>query len=207
MLTAGEILKREREKKGLTLLEIEKKIKIREKFLKAIEEGNWHFFSSKTYIEGIIKNYALFLSINPQKILAFFRRDYEKEEMIRFKEKVSHHYLNPNTKKILFTGFAIVFTIFLFYFGYQLKLYFSPPKIEIISPKINKFKRERKIKIIGQTEKEAILTIGGERVYQDKKGCFEYELFLNLGRNEVLIEAIGANGKKTILRKTYYLTK
>ncbi|MBI2049330.1 helix-turn-helix domain-containing protein, partial [Candidatus Roizmanbacteria bacterium] len=36
MLTVGEILRRERETKGLKLSDIEKKTRVREKFLKAL---------------------------------------------------------------------------------------------------------------------------------------------------------------------------
>ena len=79
MLSVGEILKKQRKKKGLTLLEVEKKIKVRLKFLKAIEDNNWSF-SSKVYISGIIKNYAQFLDLDKDKVLAFFRRDYEKND-------------------------------------------------------------------------------------------------------------------------------
>ncbi|MBL0077105.1 MAG: helix-turn-helix domain-containing protein [Rhodocyclaceae bacterium] len=38
MLTVGEILKTAREKKGLTVQDVEKKIRVRSKFLSAIEK-------------------------------------------------------------------------------------------------------------------------------------------------------------------------
>jgi len=203
MITVGEILQKQRYKKGLTLFDIEKKIKVREKYLKAIEKNDWNFFSSKIYIVGIIKNYSKLLDLDDKKILAFFRRDYEKKDEIKFKEKVSQKYLTPETKKILRNGIIGISLFFLIYFGYQLKLYFSPPKLMIIYPKKNVFIREDKIKIVGKTDKETSITIAGQRIYQNGEGIFEYELPLKTGNNVLKIELTGANGKKTVIKKTY----
>lgn len=204
MLSVGEILKREREKKGISLNQIEKEIKTRAKFLEAIENNNWDYFTSKIYIEGVIKNYSKFLGLDWEKCLAFFRREYAKKEEILFKEKISSKYLTPETKKITFFTLLVVFLAFFGYFGYQLKLYLSPPKVIIVSPKQDIFKREQKIKIIGKTEKEAIINIFGDRIYQDKEGIFEYEFPLKIGKNTLLIEVTGANGKKTVIEKDFF---
>ncbi|MDH7476481.1 MAG: helix-turn-helix domain-containing protein [Microgenomates group bacterium] len=204
MLTVGDIFKKEREQKGLTLIDIEKKIKVRKKFLEAIEKNKWSVFSSKIYIEGIIKNYSKALSLNPDKTLAFFRRDYEKTEEVKFKKRIASQYLTPQTKKIALVFLVIIFLFFFGYFLIQLKLFLSPPKITIISPKTTVFKREDRITIIGKTEKETTITIFGERVYQNKEGIFDYQFPLKPGKNILIIEAIGANGKKTTLTKEFF---
>lgn len=206
MLSVGEMLKKERERKGIILPDIEKQIRIREKFLRAVEENDWNFFSSKVYVAGVIRNYAIFLGMDPKKILAFFRRDYEKTEEVRFKRKLSHDRLAPETKRIFTISISILFIVFAAYFGYQLTLYFSPPKVVFIAPTQNTFKREDKVKIIGKTDKDALITIFNERVYQNKEGIFEFNLPLKKGNNEVFIEVIGANGKKVIIHKTFTKT-
>jgi len=94
MLTVGEILKTARDKKGLSLQDIEKKIRVRSKFLAAVERNDWSQFTSNVYISGIIKNYATFLEIDSNRALAFFRREYEKrEEDPNFKGKLSRKLL------------------------------------------------------------------------------------------------------------------
>lgn len=204
MLSVGEILKKEREKQGLTLKQIEKQIRIREKFLSAIEDNDWDFFSSKIYITGVLKNYSVLLNLKTEKILAFFRRDYEKKEDLKFKRRVSSKYLTPETKRLALTGLVLIFVLFFSYFGYQLKQYFSPPKVIITSPTTDKFTREDRITIIGKTEKEVLINIFKNRIYQDENGVFKYDFPLHDGKNELVIEVTGANGKKTILKKTYY---
>lgn len=207
MISVGEILRSERNKTNSTLSEIATHIRIREKFLRAIEENDWNFFTSKVYIEGVIKNYSDYLGLDSKRTIAFFRRDYEKKEVMRFKRKVSSAYLTPETRKIVIAVVVLIFVSLFGYFGYQLKLYFSPPQLMVNEPKTTQFKNTNKIKIIGKTEKDAAITIFGERVYQNKDdGIFEYEMALKEGKNELVIEAVGANGKKTILKKDFYET-
>lgn len=203
MLSVGEILKKTREKKALTLVDIEKELRIREKFLKAIEEDNWNFFSSKIYIEGIIKNYANFLGLDSKKMTAFFRREYEVNEEIKFKKRIASKYLTSETKRFAIIGLILVCLFFLIYFAFQLKNYLSPPKLIIIEPKTTIFKRVDKIKIIGKTDAESAITILGDRVYQDKDGLFHYDLPLKLGKNIFTVELTGANGKKAVIQKEY----
>ncbi len=205
MLTVGEILRRERETKGLKLSDIEKKTRVREKFLKALEQNNWDLFSSKIYIEGIIKNYANILDLNQEKLLAFFRREYAKKEEVGFRNKISSKYLTPETKKYLKFLVVFVFLLFAFYFGFQLKLFLSPPKVEIISPEEQTFTKKDQIEVVGKTQKEAVVTIFENRVYQNNEGIFTYNFPLKPGKNELVIEVVGANGKKTTFKKEYFL--
>lgn len=204
MLTVGEILYKQRIKKGKSTQDFEKELKIREKFLTAVEKNNWDLFSSKIYISGIIKAYAKALDLDHDKLIAFFRREYERQERVEFKKKISSSYLNPGTKKLVFAGIIFIFLIFFSYFAYQIKSYLSPPKLSIVSPNENTKFTEERIKIKGQTEKEASITIFGEHIFQNKEGNFEYDFPLKIGKNEIKIEVIGANGKKTVLTQTYY---
>jgi len=207
MLSVGNILKKTREKKGLALDVLEKKLRVRQKFLQAIETDNWNFFTSKIYIEGLIKNYSRIVDLDPKKMLAFFRREYEVHEEIKFKKKVASQYLTPETKKIAIFVTCLIVGFFIIYFGFQLKIFLSPPKVTLLEPKSQIFKRIDRISIVGQTEKEATVNIFGERVYQDKEGIFKYNLPLKIGKNELIIEVIGANGKKTFLKKEFVREK
>jgi cytoskeletal protein RodZ len=203
MTTVGQILRKQRENKGLTLLDIEKQIKVREKYLIAVENDNWDFFSSKIYIVGILKNYSRLLDLDPKRVLAFFRRDYSRHEEIKFKKRVSLSYLTPESKRVFKIITIIGFLGIIIYFGYQLKLYFLPPEITMISPKTANFTTETRIKIVGKTEKDTMVLINGNREYTDKNGEIEYDLFLKEGSNRVIIDLTGANGKKTIIEKIY----
>lgn len=207
MLSVGKLLKEAREKKKVSLREVEKQIKVREQFIRALEEDKWYTFTSRIYVTGILKNYARFLGLDERKILAFFRREYERSEEIKFKEKISTSYLSSDSKKTLLAGFIFICIVLVGYFTYQLFQYLKPPEVHIVSPTNTIFKRELTVKVIGKTEKEAVITIMGERIYQNEKGIFEYDMLLKKKENPLLIEVIGANGKKTVLKKIFRKTQ
>lgn len=203
MLTVGEILRNTREKQNIKLSDVEKQIRVRIKFLDAIENNNWNFFSSKIYIIGIIKNYSEYLGLDSKRVLAFFRRDYERKEDVKFKTRISSRYFTPETRRIVLIIITLIILFFALYFGYQLKQFFSPPTLTVLSPQVNTFTIEDRIKVVGKTDKDAAITIFGERVYQDKYGVFTYYFPLKNGKNELTIEIVGANGKKTVVKKIF----
>ncbi len=207
MLSVGKLLKDARERKKLSLRDVEKSIKVREQFIRALEEDRWDLFTSRIYVTGILKNYSRFLGLDERKILAFFRREYERIEEIKFKEKVSTSYLSSDSKKTIIVGFVFVCILLAAYFSYQLFQYFRPPSIQILSPNTTTFKRELVVKVVGKTEKEAVVTIMGERIYQNKEGIFEYTMPLKQKENNLSIEVVGANGKTTILKKVFMRTQ
>ncbi len=206
MLTVGDLLKKAREEKNISLTQVERDLRIRLKYLKSIENNQWDFSSSKVYIEGIIKNYARYLQLDPKKILAYFNRDYEKKENLKFQQKKYYHFGSP-TKKFIITGFFLITAFFIIYFFYQILLYLSPPKVIIFSPSETYFKKQSMIKIKGKVDRESQILISNQRVYPDEKGYFQFYYPLKIGRNQVLIEVIGSNGKKTILKKEFIREK
>jgi cytoskeletal protein RodZ len=203
MLSVGKLLKDTRERKNISLRDVEKRIKVREQYINAIEEDRWEVFTSRIYITGLLKNYSRFLGLDEKKILAFFRREYERIEEVKFKEKVTSSYLSSDSKKTIIGGFIFIILLLVGYFSFQIFQYLKPPTIQIVSPLTTTFKRVETIKITGKTEKESVITIMGERVYQNKEGIFEYIMPLSKTDNTLSIEVVGANGKKTVLEKKF----
>ncbi|OGK22031.1 hypothetical protein A3C23_03025 [Candidatus Roizmanbacteria bacterium RIFCSPHIGHO2_02_FULL_37_13b] len=203
MLTTGTILNKERIRRELSIEDVEKKTRIRKKYLSAIENDDWSIFPSKTYILGILKSYGKFLDLDGDKLTAFFRREYEKKEEIRFKRKVPKTYLTPNTKRALSTLMFIFILCFIAYFGFQLKLLFSTPNVEILSPTKNLFIKEEFVELVGKTDKETIIIVNGEKIIPDKNSIFRTKIPLAAEVNKVVIEVTGANGRKTILTRYF----
>ncbi len=207
MLTVGEILQTERLKQNISLKDIEKKIRVREKFLRALEQNDWRIFSSKIYISGIIRNYSAVLGLDPEKMLVFFRREYARKEDTTFKKRIASKHLRPQARRYFVFGISLVSLIFCAYFGYELFRYFSPPKIEILAPLESSIKKENRVRVVGKAESESVITIFGDRIYQNKDGIFTYDYPLKPGKNILVIEAIGANGKKAVIRKEFFLNR
>jgi cytoskeletal protein RodZ len=72
--TIGEILRSEREKKGLSVKEIEIATSIRTVYITAIEEGNYDIIPGEVYLKGFIRNYANFLGLDGQQIVDLYRQ-------------------------------------------------------------------------------------------------------------------------------------
>lgn len=77
METIGEQLRAERERKGLSIKEIEAAISIRALYINAIEEGNYSIVPGEVYLKGFIRNYANYLGLNGQEMVASYRQAQE----------------------------------------------------------------------------------------------------------------------------------
>lgn len=75
MKKVGEILKAEREKKGLSLHEIGMSLKINAKILKSIEDGTKENLPAKTFLRGFIRSYAQYLKLDQDEILRLFQEE------------------------------------------------------------------------------------------------------------------------------------
>ena len=75
MQTVGEILRSEREKKGLSVKEIEFATSIRTLYITAIEEDNYSVIPGEVYVKGFIRNYSNYLGLDSQEIMDLYRKD------------------------------------------------------------------------------------------------------------------------------------
>ena len=77
MQTVGEMLRDERERKGLTLKEVEIATNIRPLYLNAIEEGTYSVLPGEAYVKGFIRNYANALGLNGSEYVELYRKGQE----------------------------------------------------------------------------------------------------------------------------------
>jgi len=70
--TLGSFLKRHRQSQGKDLDEIAKKIRIHASTLRAIEEDNPKALPAEVFTRGFVKNYAQYLGLDPNEILAWY---------------------------------------------------------------------------------------------------------------------------------------
>jgi cytoskeletal protein RodZ len=69
-----ERLRAAREEKGLSIAEVAEATRIPQAYLEAVEEGAFDQFTSPLHLRGFLRNYALFLNLDSQEILAEFDR-------------------------------------------------------------------------------------------------------------------------------------
>ncbi|WP_232697119.1 helix-turn-helix domain-containing protein [Brevibacillus daliensis] len=75
MSELGQVLKRAREEKGISLEEIQKMTKIQTRYLEAIERGHFHFLPGHFYARAFIKSYAEAVGLDSTEILEQYQSE------------------------------------------------------------------------------------------------------------------------------------
>lgn len=71
--TLGQMLREAREAKGYLLEDVERATRIRARYLEALEEGEFEALPSEAQVRGFLRNYAQFLSLDSEQVLAHYR--------------------------------------------------------------------------------------------------------------------------------------
>jgi cytoskeleton protein RodZ len=73
MQTIGERLEEARKRKGISIREAAEATKIRGDYLHKLESNTFDLNLPEIYIRGFLRNYAVFLKVNPDKLLADYK--------------------------------------------------------------------------------------------------------------------------------------
>ncbi|MCK4891475.1 MAG: helix-turn-helix domain-containing protein [Candidatus Pacebacteria bacterium] len=196
--TAGELLKRKREKKGISIKEVSEKLKIKTSYLEDIEENNYNKLPPDVYVKGFIKSYSRLIGSNAQKMVDL----YSKEKAIDVKMKNKNKEKSTKEKKLLISNYIIItpkiltvfFSLFIlfiigYYLWHQISSFNSTPYLFISNPIVDQISDKSEIEIAGQTEVQSVLKINGEDVFVDYDGYFNEIILLKPGNNVLNIEA------------------
>ena len=74
-ISPGALLRREREKKGLSHTEISLQTRLRPHLLAAIENEEWDLLPAPTLVKGFIRSYARVLGLDEERILDLYREE------------------------------------------------------------------------------------------------------------------------------------
>lgn len=64
MFQIGESLREARTRRGLTIADVQKELRLRERYLNALEEEHWDQLPGEAYVKGFLRMYAEFLGLN-----------------------------------------------------------------------------------------------------------------------------------------------
>ena len=116
----GKYLKTEREVRGLSIEEAAESTKIREHFLKAIEEDRYELLPPDFYLRGFLTAYARYLGLDPNDVVLRYQKYLEeltvsKERPLEpQKPEPYKRVLFPSMRDKLYVILAILFTMILF---------------------------------------------------------------------------------------------
>ena len=208
MIRIGQRLQEERIRKGLTVEEVSKAIKIRPSFIIAIEKGDYTKLPSSTYAQGFVRNYIRYLGLSEKETIAVFKREFDAEKTFRVlpegftrSKDFSGRKQHIHHTVFLFLGIVV---IIVGYILFQYRYAFINPPLEVTSPPKN-IVTNNIIVVAGKTDPNATLSVNNELVSLDSQGNFAKRIDIFPGETVLAIKATNKFGKETIVEKTVEL--
>lgn len=192
--TVGKKLIQARKNKQIELVDVARHLKINIKYLEALENGQLKKLPAGVYAQNYLQVYADYLGLDVNEIIGQHQTEneglIEKKDSKLFVQKVTkaRYFLSiPKLLKNLLIIFAI--TICVLYIGFYINNITSAPDLYIGNPATDISTSDRKIKIIGKTDKNANVNINGEDILISQDGEINYSLDLKTGLNIVVIQS------------------
>lgn len=202
----SEKLRKAREELGLSKEKVGQLLNFPAKYFDYLESGELDKLPADVYSKGFLRKYAKILDIDPNLLVL----EFEKEiKIIRHLDKgFSEHLSLPSlrysrwiiTPKTLGLGAGIIlFLLVAGYLAYQLHFLISPPSLSVLEPVADSVVEDSILKVRGEAEISARLTINGQMVYLNKDGSFQQEVQLSQGLNVIRVEAANRFGKTSLV--------
>lgn len=203
MIKLGQRLSDERIRKGLSLDEVSQSTKIKIQYLTAIEKGEYEKLPSVSYVQGFVRNYAKFLGLPEDEILALFRREFNEEKVFRVLPtglaKDQEFTLTGFKLKQTFILIAIVFIAIFAYVFFQYRYAFLNPPLTVSEPLEMEIISRQTVQVIGKTDPNATVYVDKNEVPIDSNGYFEKSLSVFPGKTTIVVNVINTFGRQTSL--------
>jgi len=202
-----------RERKGVDLLRAERDTKIRARYLAALERGDYRELPGAVYTKGCLRNYAIYLGLDPEEVLRQWRR--ERGDLVPTEPVV----VAPKTiietpRPLTFSPSVVVAALMTFgvvvfgvYLAVQLLRFAKPPTLDVTSPATAIYEADESAtsyRIAGTATAGATVTIAVPgrsqpyRVSALSDGSWSVEVELRRGQNKFDVNAVDPEtGKPT----------
>jgi cytoskeletal protein RodZ len=187
-------LREARANQELKIGEIAQKININQKYLEAMEAGEFNKLPAGLYGKSFLREYAQYLGLHSDDLLELLdqreRKNLNTNKKNLFSPKAPKFYFNLLLPKIIRNVLlSLALLVCFVYLGFSLKEIIAPPALAIYEPADNFTTKENYVNIQGKTEPEAEVLINGKAVLTDPKGQFSEKINLVVGINTISITA------------------
>ena len=218
MARLGDMLRAQREKKGLTLDQAAADTRIREKFLKALEDGDYQSLPGAVYTKGFLRNYAEYLDFDQEELVALFHE--ERGGAPAPESSRAFRPMRPIMRRsLIFTPAVLVPVIvlagiglFVGYLYYQFTSFAVAPVLDVLDPASDAIAQNAQFVLRGRTVPTGKVTIqvfpGPETIADirpDADGAFSASIDLTPGANHVVIEVLDQTGKVSRVSRSIIL--
>ena len=205
----GEMLRSARESRGLDRARIERDIRIRERYLSALERGAYDELPGDVYARGFLRSYAKYLGLDPDGMLALYRLETRSASAAPSAPRARPRARATPGRAFVITPrvvTAAVLTILvgglMAYFGYQLVTFARTPDLRVLEPVGDVRAHEgSSIVISGVTAPNARVSVSGlvenPSVVADDEGRFQLRVDLVPGPNVVTLSALDPTTRRS----------
>lgn len=216
MARLGDALRLQREAMGVTMEQAAEDTRIREKFLRAIESGDYQSLPGTVYTKGFLRNYAEYLNLDPEETLALYTGERGGSEPVR-----TFAPMKPLVKRtFIFTPTVLVpvvvlagIVLFIGYVYYQFTNFAIAPHVDITDPPGDAVSQSAEYTIKGRTNPDGRITVRvspGLDTINDvrpaRDGTFSVTVPLKPGPNHVEVQVLDPAGKLAQASRTIQLT-
>lgn len=206
MSKLGEMLRDKREKKGISLDQAAADTRIRVKFLKALEDGDYQSLPGAVYTKGFLRNYVEYLDLDVDESVVVFHQERgggtEAPRTFQPMRPISRRSLVFTP--MVFVPVIVLACVLLFvgYLYYQFTSFATPPRLDVTDPAGDIIASSTDLTIKGVTVPEGRITVRvlpGQTAITDIRpatdGTFSTNVSLVQGANHIEIEVLDAAGK------------
>lgn len=202
-----------RERKGVDLLRAERDTKIRARYLAALERGDYRDLPGAVYTKGFLRNYAVYLGLDPEDVLRQWRRergDQTPTEAIviaprTIVESPRTLTFSPSVVVAALMTFGVI--LFGFYLAVQLLRFAKPPVLAVTNPAsavVDVGESTTRFVLAGTSSAGVTITVSSPGQAQPRRvtalsdGSWSVTVDLRRGTNQFDIDAIDPEtGKST----------
>jgi cytoskeletal protein RodZ len=201
-LSLPEKLYAARERKGVDLYRAERDTKIRARYLAALEQGEYGELQGDVYTKGFLRNYATYLGLDPEEVIAQWRRERGGAPVAKTVISVPKPIAQPRPGLQFSPGVVVaaLLTILIVaigvWLGIQVMRFAKPPTLEVTSPReatVALTEDATSYTLAGTSIPGATISVelaGGTRqTSADSTGAWTMPVDVRRGRNEFKIDA------------------
>jgi cytoskeletal protein RodZ len=198
----GEVLRAAREAKGVDLPQVERETKIRERYLSALERGDYRELPGAVYTKGFLRNYGAYLGLDPEYLIDLYRLETMSSAAERPAMPAPPRPIGVRRSRTFIVSpgavagaiLTILVAALVVWLGYEFVNFARTPELRVTSPAGDvSAHTSDTITIRGVSVANATITVDGLRenpsVTADDEGSFEVTVTLVPGSNVIRVTA------------------
>ena len=202
-----------RERKGVDLYRAERDTKIRARYLAALEHGDYAELPGAVYTKGFLRNYALYLGLDPEDVVRQWRRErgdatIPAEPVLAVPKPLAAPRQGLTFSPVIVVAaiLTVLVAMFAVYIGVQLVRFAKPPTLGLTNPPqavVDVDEDTASYVLRGTSIPGATISVKDAardqpyRVTADEAGVWTAEVDLRRGRNQFDISAVDPETGKT----------